>query len=291
MIDLKTVTLQDKMPDSLLQDPVVFNLAKTISEKLNDFSVVAYKLNYSENLHDLPESVIDHLLWEAHVFQDDEGLLLADTLEEKTQLLESSIELHRYKGTPFAVERALEAVNMPGEVTEWFQEKSEPYHFAVELQVNEKINRVESARRLVLHYKNKRSWFDGFVLVLQNGDFLITDDSYDYPVYYKTCGEFSGEKEFTHADLGAVRLIDDSYDYQVEYPVYEQPFEQANLPPVHMTNGSYGYQVPYPTTGEMQTMSKGFTQLEGRAVTQFDQYNYPAPYPVCGEFYAEGESK
>lgn len=219
MIDLKSIRVEDVAPENLLHDKNIADLAKVISDKMNRFSVYAYKLNYEMNYRELPEDVIDHLLWENHMFQDEEGLLLVDTLKEKIQLLEAAVDLHRHKGTPFAVERALQAVNMPGEVTEWFQENSKPYHFAVELQVNEKINRVEAARKLVLHYKNKRSWFDGFVLVLENGEFMIFDDSYDYPVYYKTCGEFSGEKEFMHADLGEIKLVDDSYDYQVEYPV------------------------------------------------------------------------
>lgn len=289
MIDLKSIRLEDVAPENLLHDKTVADLAKIISDKMNQFSVYAYKLNYEENYRELPEDVIDHLLWENHMFQDEEGLLLVDTLEEKIQLLEAAVDLHRYKGTPFAVERALEAVNMPGEVTEWFQENSQPYYFAVELQVNDKINRVESARKLVLHYKNKRSWFDGFVLVLEDGEIVIFDDSYDYPVYYKTCGEFSGEKEFTQMEIGTINATDDAYDYIVEYPESVKEFTQVDLSPITAADDSYSYIKRFPVTGEMETLTKGHNTLHGASSAAGDLYDYQATYPVCGEFYAEGD--
>lgn len=289
MIDLKSIRLEDIAPENLLHDKNITDLAKVISDKMNEVSVYAYKLNYEMNYRELPEDVIDHLLWENHMFQDEEGLLLVDTFEEKIQLLEAAIDLHRYKGTPFAVERALQAVNMPGEVTEWFQEKSEPYHFAVELQVNDKINRVEAARKLVLHYKNKRSWFDGFVLMLEDGEVIIFDDSYDYPVYYKTCGEFSGEKEFGQMDVGTINATDDSYDYIVEYPESVKEFTQVDLTPVGIADDAYDYIKRFPVTGEMETLTKGHNTLHGATSAAGDLYDYQTTYPVCGEFYAEGD--
>lgn len=289
MIDLKTIRVEDVAPQNLLHDKNVADLAKVISDKMNDFSVYAYKLNYQLNYRELPEDIIDYLLWEAHMFQDEEGLLLVDNLEEKIQLLEASIDLHQRKGTPYAVERALQAVNMPGEVTEWFQENSQPYHFAVELQVNDKINRVEAARRLVLHYKNERSWFDGFVLILEDGEVVILNDSYSYPVYYKTCGEFSGEKEFGQSDVGALNVVDDSYDYIVEYPESVKPFTQVDLTPVVMQEDSYNYIKRFEVTGEMETLTKQHTTVFGATGAAGDPYAYQTTYPVCGEFYAEGD--
>ena len=291
MVKLDTLKLQDIMPQNLLRDPVVADLAEILSAELQNVSIFRYKLNYTSNVHALPEDVIDHLLWEYHMSDPVEGVLLADTVEKKANLLEVAIELHRKKGTPYAIERVLQAVNLNGEVVEWFEDNSAPYHFVVELQPTNDITRIEDVRKMVLHYKNKRSWFDGFVVLLNNENVIIFDDSYSYPVYYKTTGEFSGEKEFDQSEVGTISILDDSYDYEVEYPVSEQPLSQIELQPILVEDDSYNYEQRYPVTGELETFSKGFSQGDGRALVNLSVYDYKAGYPVCGEFYAEGEDR
>ena len=127
--------------------------------------------------------------------------------------------------------------------------------------------------------------------VAEVGAIIITDDSYSYPVYYKTTGEFSGEKEFNQSEVGTIGVSNDSYDYEVEYPVAEQPITQVDLTPILVGDDSYHYEAAYPVTGELETFSKGFTQGDGRALVNLNVYDYKAEYPVCGEFYAEGEDR
>lgn len=95
-----------------------------------------------------------------------------------------------------------------------------------------------------------------FDLLIWTGLVELVDDSYTYPVFYKTCGEFSGEKGFSQIDVGEVNAANDSYGYVVDYPVAQKGFSQAEMTPIEMINDSYGYS---------------------------------NEYLVCGEFYAEGE--
>ncbi len=160
------------------------------------------------------------------------------------------------------------------------------YAFQIIIPVN---NKVGSGLRDAVEETKPAHLLAIYERVAEVGAIIITDDSYSYPVYYKTTGEFSGEKEFTQTDVGTIGVLDDSYDYEVEYPVSEKPFSQEELPPIKLADDSYSFIKPLPVTGEMETLSKGFTHAESGMFLQASQYDYKVQYPICGEFYTEGE--
>ena len=65
----------------------------------------AFILIYSR-IDELPEDLLDTLAHQFHV----EGWELAETEKEKRSLIKRAIELHRYKGTPWAVKEAIKSV-------------------------------------------------------------------------------------------------------------------------------------------------------------------------------------
>lgn len=274
------------MPPNLLKDEKVKKLAEVLSNELQTISVYAYKLNFN-NIDELPEPIVDHLLWENHIMPD-EGLNLAETLEEKRELLKSAVELHRKKGTPYAIEKVLEAVNLKGEVVEWKEYDSDPYHFIVELQPTKKIKNIDDVRRMVLAYKNKRSWFDGFV-ILYEGEIIVVDDSYFYFVYYPTTGLFSGKKENAQLTIGNIGIFNDTYDYKVEYPTSEKLVTTVEGESAEIANDTYTYPKHFYAAGELETLDKGSSIQLSSSVVYQDNYNYRKTLPVCGEFYAEAE--
>lgn len=72
----------------------------------------------SGGLSPLPEEVIDSLAWQFHV----DGYEYAAGPEVKREMVLNSLLLHRRRGTPWAVRRALEiALRMPVTVREWFE--------------------------------------------------------------------------------------------------------------------------------------------------------------------------
>ena len=289
MIDIKTRRLKDTIPENLLRDKKVADLSEVFTEESDKISIYAYKLNYTMNVRDLPESVIDHLLWENHINRPEEGLLLAKNIDEKINLLEASIELHRRKGTPYAIERVLQAVNIKGDVVEWFETNSEPYHFLVEIQPTKEINQIENVRQLVMHYKNKRSWFDGFVILLEGGDVIVIDDSYHYPVYYPLCGQFWGEKQFSQLNGWQINVTPDDYEYVVNYPVTQQEFSQFDQDDIAAVDDTYSYPKVFPLTGEMYPLIKQ-TEMSVDAVRSFDEnYQFEKKFRLCGQFAVEKE--
>jgi len=102
------------------------------------------------------EELLDLLGWQFHI----EGWELAKTVEEKRRLVKSAIELHRYKGTPYAIKKVLEALGLVGEVKEWFEYGGEPYKFKVFISSIPSEGLWERLIKLINEYKNERSWLD-----------------------------------------------------------------------------------------------------------------------------------
>lgn len=159
MSNLRNIELKKLLPSNLIRDEKIKNLANVLSKELQYVSEAAYKINLS-NIDDLPESIIDHLLWEYHV----EGVSLAETIQEKRELVKNAIELHRKKGTKAALEKVFDLLNIRAIIKEWFEYGGAPYHFKIDvLEVTNKgIGDRELALldRLIEQYKNVRSWLE-----------------------------------------------------------------------------------------------------------------------------------
>lgn len=282
--------LLEVIPKNLIQDDVDYKIAEAIG---NQEAKLFLRVNQSiidDNFEEQPDSVLLHLLWENHLLKKSEGLALANSKKERADLIRASIQLHRYKGTPYAIERALKAVKIKGKTEEWFEYDGEPYHFWVELSLNQKLNDLKLIREMIMEYKNVRSWFEGFVIAALEQGFWYWDDSYSYPVYYKTTNDFWGEVTTINTAVGEISLSDDSYSY----PVYYEDMNVIQFKNIDtksgllVVNDSYSYPVYHDSCGEFETPDTTSVQFEGATDTIYEAYSYPAYYPVCGEFEAGG---
>ncbi len=277
MIDLKKNTLLREIPNNLLVDTKVTNLAKALQGSLDKMLDWVDKINYTTKLENLDDAILDHLLWEKHITYK-EGLNLANTREQKINLINAAIDLHRHKGTPYAIEQVLEALQIKGEVVEWWKYNADPYHFLVELEVSRRIGNLYDAELLVLEYKNVRSWFDGFVMVLGSKDILLINDSYEYPVFYPY--EPYGEKRFVLLDSEFVRVVNDSYDYVIDYPVSIKKSDLVNGENTIVLNDTYNYYKAFPETNVLETLYKRVSLQTSETVTKTEQYNYPVQFEI-----------
>jgi phage tail P2-like protein len=102
----------------------------------------------------------------------DEGWADAATDAARRKLLRRAIDLHRHKGTKWAVETALDVLGLACGVQEWFEYGGEPYRFRVELVSDKPISEafwtdgINRAVELILHAKNVRSHLDALRIVL-----------------------------------------------------------------------------------------------------------------------------
>lgn len=158
MIEIDHVSLVDLLPPNLARDKRVRAAAQSLDGELQVITASIKRLPFMPNLDSLDEAWIDELLWQYHV----EGAELATTLDEKRALVRNSIEIHRTKGTRYALERVIDLLGMRAIVSEWFEHGGDPYTFRIEvLEVTNKGLTGEKLRlleRLIMEYKNTRSW-------------------------------------------------------------------------------------------------------------------------------------
>lgn len=129
-------------------------------ERLGTLDLTPLLIYIIDNVH---ASALPHLAWQFHI----EGWELAETEEEKRALIKKAIELHRYKGTKWAVENAIKVLGIDAEVREWFEYGGQPYRFRVELGLNNRQITASLRDRLIAYieaYKNERSWLEDIVL-------------------------------------------------------------------------------------------------------------------------------
>lgn len=100
-------------------------------------------------------SALPHLAWQFHI----EGWELAKTEEEKRALIKKAIELHRHKGTRWAVKKAFEVVDIQADIVEWFENNGngEPYTFNIKLKFEKDIESLNRLLDVIQEYKNERS--------------------------------------------------------------------------------------------------------------------------------------
>jgi len=155
--------LEALLPVSIAGDEKIKAAARACDSELAEIDRNINAVYILSRIDELPEPVLDLLAWQFHV----EGYDLARTVEEKRALVKSAIELHRYKGTRWAIQKVLEALNLHGEVKEWFEYAGEPYRFKVDLGIQDKEITPElrdKLRKFINEYKNERSHLEEILL-------------------------------------------------------------------------------------------------------------------------------
>jgi len=274
------------LPYSLKQDPVLVAMFEAVVIQLHEAYEEAEALSNLVDVDKIPERLLDLLAYENHVDFYDSDL----TVEQKRELVKKSFSWHRKKGTRWAVEQILHIFFKDVDLYEWFEYDGTPYRFSVEVSVKENSREsYQKVKKMIESTKNKRSLLEYFAWILGKATLLLKNDSYNYPVFYKECGTFNGEKNFFQHEIGAVNTDDDSYDYEIEYPVFEKFVTIAAGKNAKLENDAYTYPKHFYAAGELETLTKQTSQQTAASNIQQDCYNYIKSFHVCGDFYAEME--
>lgn len=154
------------LPYSLTHDPVVVAMYEAAIIQLQEVYEEADALVDLVNVDKLPEPILDLIAYEKHVdFYDNEL-----TLNQKRELIKSSISWHRKKGTRWAVENVVSKVYPKAEVFEWFEYDGNKYRFKVQLNLDAFLSRdfdIRRLKKLIDETKNKRSWLDNNGIILK----------------------------------------------------------------------------------------------------------------------------
>lgn len=147
--------IAEHLPESINKDPIP-DLARVIDMALSDINPDLLLIYPA--IDDLPEALIDHLAEQMHVDEYDDN----SDLSVKRKQVKESFLLHKFKGTKYAVQRAVATVYQSAVVQEWPEYDGQPYHFRVTLITAplDGATLINKMVRLINAYKNTRSWLD-----------------------------------------------------------------------------------------------------------------------------------
>ena len=114
-------------------------------------------------------SALPNLAEQLHILG--EGWQFARDDDERRRLLKRAIELHRYKGTRWAIQQVLETLALSGQISEWFQYGGQPYYFKINVDLSTRgIDEAtfDALVALITEYKNVRSHLELLTLSLTN---------------------------------------------------------------------------------------------------------------------------
>ena len=154
-------------PPPLASDERFSILANIAAERFAQLDLTALMV-YLVDLVDA--SALPALAEQFHV-QGLEGWLFTTDEREKRELIKQAIELHKYKGTIWAVRRVLEILSLPGTISEWFEYEGKAYFFKVDIELVDKgmdENLFNNLVELIHEYKNTRSKLEALIVWIIN---------------------------------------------------------------------------------------------------------------------------
>ncbi|EKK1679657.1 TPA: phage tail protein I [Escherichia coli] len=154
-------------PPPLASDERFSILANIAAERFAQLDLTALMV-YLVDLVDA--SALPALAEQFHV-QGLEGWLFTTDEREKRELIKQAIELHKYKGTIWAVRRVLEIISLPGTISEWFEYGGKAYFFKVDIELVDKgmdENLFNDLVELIHEYKNTRSKLEALIVWIIN---------------------------------------------------------------------------------------------------------------------------
>lgn len=162
-MNLNNLTLLDLQTTYMKQDKTTIALCSAID---NQFKKLAdetkFCLIYSR-INELDEIALDELAWQLSIDWYDSN----SDVEIKRKLIKSAIKIHKYRGTPAAVEDVIETYFGDGKVEEWFEYGGKPYTFRVvtsNASINEEL--ANQFIKVLNSVKNGRSHLEAIIITL-----------------------------------------------------------------------------------------------------------------------------
>lgn len=109
----------------------------------------------------LPADVLPHLAEQYHI-TGNEGWKFCKNEQEKRTLIKNALKLHKYRGTKYAIIKALEVIDLKADIEEWFEYNGSPYFFKVLLDTETNYTQEVELQifDLINENKNARSWLE-----------------------------------------------------------------------------------------------------------------------------------
>lgn len=156
-MDLKNVSLLSLQTVYMQQDPTTQGLCAALEPQFRQMADEVKACLIYASVDTLNGALLDELAWSMHVDWYDAK---ADT-EIKRLIIKRSLKVHRYRGTPYAVEETIRDYFQDVELKEWFEYGGDPYTFRIAVRAG--VIDTELAERFTMAInavKNVRSHMD-----------------------------------------------------------------------------------------------------------------------------------
>ncbi|WP_457635769.1 phage tail protein I [Persephonella sp.] len=145
------------LPDILRKDERLKAFAELERKSFQQLSAkVPYLLVYK--LESLSNSELEDLAWQFDISQTEWEL--ATDRKQKEELIKNNILLKAKRGTPWAIKRILDLLDLQGQINEWFEYGGQPYRFKVDINLKYQGLEQDTYNKLlnlINEYKNVRS--------------------------------------------------------------------------------------------------------------------------------------
>ena len=154
---ISDVSLLDLIPFNFKDDEDTLYILKSIDHILRKFIANIPEVILLDRINELEEWKVDELALDLHVDYYREDL----DIEQKRELIKTSLLTHRTKGTPFAVEMISTILFGAGKVQEWFEYSGQVARFKITTAGDLKDEKdFQKVIEVINIYKNLRSWLD-----------------------------------------------------------------------------------------------------------------------------------
>lgn len=163
MIKLAGSKFTDIMPYNLASQTEVQALAYAVGKQIASLCAYADGARIYAAIESIPEQALDALALELRTPAYDENY----SLTTKRTLVEGTLTFYMKMGTPYAVNKIIEAIFQEGHISEWFEYGGEPFHFKAHT-TNPTITTDDIAefKRVLSTVKRLSAWLDEIALEL-----------------------------------------------------------------------------------------------------------------------------
>lgn len=181
MIKLRDSKFTDILPQNLASQTEVQAIAYAVGKQIAQLCAYADGARVYAAIDALPEPALDALALELRTPAYDESY----SIGVKRTLVRGALTFYMKMGTPYAVNKLIEAVFQTGHIAEWFEYGGAPFHFKA-YTTNPSITQadVEEFTRVLSAVKRLSAWLDDIILDLS------TDPMETYVGHWLHTGEF-----------------------------------------------------------------------------------------------------
>lgn len=142
------------------------NTFKELFKRFQGFDLDVLKIYFIDSV---VSSALPHLAQQFHIMGN-EGWQQARNEKDKRELIKKAIELHRYRGTKYSLEKVLAVLETEVEIKEWFEYQGTPHCFMATIDLSKKgidFEFVSKLEALIDEFKNVRSHLEKLQIFIE----------------------------------------------------------------------------------------------------------------------------